>query len=399
MLTIDAVKGVSFDSSLCQQCGACVAVCPVAALSAIVADETTGLSDIRVNHDVCIKCGKCVATCPSNKLETYNDYFETLPQYTYHLMHNSDPAIRRYSSSGGVARTFIVEALRDGLVDGVYTLSRTEKFPYVGGKFWSKENVPHYEDFPNSVYHSVLQCSELYQVRRCRTLMIVGTSCQIRALKVALRNRCEKMICVAIFCKQQKHLGATRFLAKVAGAGKIGSEFKATYRGDGWPGTVTVNGHSILWSRAAQIPFGRRLWSVPGCNVCGDPFGIKAGADISLMDPWEICSPGPEGDTLVTTLTDNGHEFLSSLGEVLVKTPLSYADALPALGLTDIRRKQQLVPFYRGDKCNNRISVAGKLDKWQRGIFGAVMLALPRMPMLFYRIACKIPDPRNIILK
>lgn len=64
--------------------------------------------------------------------------------------------------------------------------------------------------------------------------------------------------------------------------------FKAQYRGIGWPGLVQINNKVLSWHRAAQVPFGRRLWTVPGCNVCGDPFGIEVNSDLSLMDPWKF---------------------------------------------------------------------------------------------------------------
>ncbi|MBP3399890.1 MAG: 4Fe-4S binding protein [Erysipelotrichaceae bacterium] len=47
---------VTINKDLCIACGACVAGCPVEALT---------LEDTAVcNPDVCIDCGACVATCP-----------------------------------------------------------------------------------------------------------------------------------------------------------------------------------------------------------------------------------------------------------------------------------------------------------------------------------------------
>lgn len=83
-------------------------------------------------------------------------------------------------------------------------------------------------------------------------------------------------------------------------------KFRPRYRGDGWPGIVRVDGFELPYSRAAQIPFGKRLWTVPGCGICGDSFGMEAGADITLMDPWTICSHNELGETLVTVHTQKG---------------------------------------------------------------------------------------------
>lgn len=398
MITISPDTGVCFDATRCQQCGACVAVCPVNALSAAVTDHSTGLVGIHVDRKICVRCGKCAAVCPAVRNSSAKGYPERLKFLRYSLSHNSDPTIRREASSGGVVRTLIVEALRSGAVDGVYALGRKDTFPYVEGRFWHAVSPPGYGELPNSVYHPVMQCAGLSRVPRCRRLMIVGTSCQITALREALRGRYEELISVVIFCKQQKHLGATRFISKICGAGSLVPEFKARYRGEGWPGTVTINGHSIPYGRAAQIPFGRRLWSVPGCDICADPFGINAGADLTLMDPWEICKPGNEGDTLVAVISEAGKHLIENL-PMLEHAPLTYEEALPALGLTDIRRKQSLVPYYRGESCTSRIRIAGYLDKIQRRMLGHILLSLPRLPMIVYRAMCKLPDPRNIIIR
>lgn len=398
MITISPEKGVEFHASGCQQCGACVGICPVGALASVVTDYKTGLAYIHVDRSKCISCGRCAAVCPATAASPGPDYLTRLPQLRYRMAHNSDPEVCHRSSSGGAARTIIVEALRSGAVDGVYALGRSDKWPYTGGRFWTAADKPAYDDLPNSVYHTVMACTELARVRRCERLMIVGTSCQIRALRIALKGRYDSLISVVIFCKQQKHYGATRFMAKACGAGKIGDQFRARYRGDGWPGTVSINGHTMTWSRAAQLPFGRRLWSVPGCNICGDPFGLDAGGDLALMDPWEISTPGPGGDTLVTVMTDKGARILDSIRQ-LEQKELSYADVKPALGETDIRRKQALVPYYRGEECSARVKIAGYLDRKSRQMLGAMLLALPRLPMIIYRIICKLPDPRNILLR
>lgn len=42
----------------------------------------------------------------------------------------------------------------------------------------------------------------------------------------------------------------------------------------------------IAWEKAALMPFGKKLWMVPGCNICGNPFGIDV--DITVLDPWNI---------------------------------------------------------------------------------------------------------------
>lgn len=394
---LELVDGhIKYDYGKCQQCGACLSVCPVAALSARRLGN--GLSEIVVDDATCIRCGRCVRVCPAGKESGFNGYFDGVPQRGYAFGYNADDAVRAASSSGGACKTLIIESLRQGLVDGVYTLRKTEEYPHACGEFYTRENIPGYDDIPNSVYHSVMQCRELTRVRRVDRLMIVGTSCQLRALEPALKGKYKTLIKVCIFCKQQKTLDSTRFLAKAMGTRVPENlKFSTRYRGEGWPGIVRVREAALPWNRAAQLPFGRRLWTVPGCNVCGDPFGWEAGADISLMDPWIIRQPNALGETLMVVNTPEGRSLVDSVPSLVVEEK-RYDEIAPALGVRDIKRKQALVPYFRGCKCSMRIKAAGRAEQFQRWCLRGVATLLPRMPIIFYRCLCRLPDLRNIIL-
>lgn len=396
MLAVDSGK-IVFDIDKCQQCGVCEAVCPTEAISLKLRSD--GTDDVVVDHDKCILCRKCVRACPSNVVDDYTDYFSSFPEKKYCLGYSTDEAIRRYSSSGGVCKTLIIETLKGDKVDGVYSLVGTPEYPYAKGRFYTRHNLPEYKEIPNSVYHSVPACREVAEIQKCRRLMIVGTACQLRAIAPLVRTKCEELISVCIFCKQQKTLDSTRFLAKVMGT-EIGSDFKfcATYRGDGWPGIVKVNGSQLKWGRAAQVPFGRRLFTVPGCDICGDSFGTLAGADITLMDPWNIREDNALGETLVILHTLPGSNILHGV-ENLHLDEISYDFAERALSLDDVRYKQLTEPYFRGVGCGEASAAGGRAEVRQRRILRGIVDFLPKMPMLFYRVICKLPDLRNRAIK
>ena len=384
---------ICFDYSHCQQCGICEPVCPKQAITFKQLDD--GTHEVVVDDDKCIRCKRCVVCCPANKHEDYKDYFEDYPLKKYYLGDNIDDQIRNDCSSGGVCKTIIIESLRNGFVDGVYSLKRAGNFPFAEGEFYTKENIPAYEDIPNSVYHSVMACRNIGRIQKCKRLIVVGTSCQLRAMNAALKGRADEIIRVCIFCKQQKTLGSTRFLAKVMGT-EIPENLKffARYRGLGWPGIVRVNESELPWNRAAQIPFGRRLWTVEGCNVCGDPFGTKSGADITLMDPWKIRQENSLGETLVIVHTETGKGLVKEISQLHLERK-TFSEVEPALDLKDVWRKQQLVPFFRGEDCSRVVAKAGRAEQRQRKFLRSIVEALPRMPMVFYRALCKLPDMRN----
>ncbi|CCX68132.1 iron-sulfur cluster-binding protein/coenzyme F420-reducing hydrogenase beta subunit putative [Prevotella sp. CAG:255] len=389
---------IVYDYSWCQQCGICEAVCPKQAISMELRKD--GTNQIMVDNDKCIRCKRCVNICPANKRENYEGYFDKFAGKEYYLGYNTDATVRHECSSGGVCKTIIIESLRNGLADGVYTLRRTDVFPYAEGEFYTKGNIPSYNDIPNSVYHSVMACRNISKIQHCKRLIVVGTSCQLRAMNAALKGKADEIIRICIFCKQQKTLDSTRFLAKIIGTEiPKNLKFSARYRGNGWPGIVRVNESELPWNRAAQIPFGRRLWTVPGCDICGDSFGIKAEADLTLMDPWKIRTPNNLGETLVTVHTETGGKLLKNIDAIGLQKK-TFEDVKAALSLKDVWRKQQTEPFFRGEKCSENIKKAGEAELRQRLAIRKIVDTLPRMPILFYRVVCKFyPDKRNRILK
>ena len=396
MLTLSNQK-ISYIYTLCQQCGICEAVCPKQAISLKLLGN--GTHDVIIDYAKCIRCKRCVACCPANKKEDYKTYFHEVPNKKYFLGYHADNRIRHESSSGGVCKTIIIESLRNEIANGVYSLKRTNTYPFAEGEFYTVKDIPNYKDIPNSVYHSVMACRNIGRIQKCKRLLVVGTSCQLRAMNAALKGKAEEIIKVCIFCKQQKTLESTRFLAKIMGT-KIPEnlKFSTRYRGNGWPGIVRVNESELPWNRAAQIPFGRRLWTVSGCNVCGDPFGTNANADITLMDPWKIRKPNNLGETLIIVHTEKGESLLKQLSSLKLERK-NFEAVEPALDLKDIWRKQQLVPFFCGETCSAKIAKAGKAEQRQRAMLTSIAEKLPRMPIIFYRALCKLPDLRNKILK
>ncbi len=397
MLSIE--KGtIVFHYKFCQQCGICYTICPKRAINLTPIDN--GTHKVTINRELCVLCKKCVSVCPSQRKLTCGDYLSQLQDSTFYLGSNKDEIIRKKSSSGGVCKTLIIESLKRGIVDGVYSLRKINKQPWAEGEFYTKENIPDYEEIPNSIYHSILACKEISKIKKSHSLMIVGTSCQLYAIEKALKGQYEELIKVCIFCKQQKNIKSTLWLAKMMGVKSVDAKNTiTTYRGEGWPGTVKIMEKQTPWEYAAVMPFGRRLWCIPGCDICGDPFGIESGADITLMDPWQISKRNDLGETLICVHTEKGDKLLRNVGSLNIDFK-KYSQIEPALGLNDIWRKRKLVPFFREEKVNPLIEKAGVADIKQRRFLEKALFLLPSVPYLIIRILNKLyPVKRDKILK
>lgn len=102
-----------------------------------------------------------------------------------------------------MCKTLIIESLKNNLADGVYTLRKTGRYPYAEGEFY-EENIPRYDDIPNSVYHSVLACREVKKIQRCERLIVIGTSCQLRAMNTILKGKANEIIRICIFASSRR---------------------------------------------------------------------------------------------------------------------------------------------------------------------------------------------------
>ena len=113
---------------------------------------------------------------------------------------------------------------------------------------------------------------------------------------------------------------------------------------------------------------------------------------------WKIRQENSLGETLVVVHSEAGNSLVKSIPQLHLEEK-AFSEVEPALDLKDVWRKQQLVPFFRGEGCSRVVAKAGRAEQRQRKFLRSIVEALPRMPMVFYRALCKLPDMRNKILK
>lgn len=395
-MLVETAQKITFDLQRCTQCGGCLAACKTGSLK--LSSAPHGLYNISWQEESCNHCLSCIRICPAHCLPEAGFNSSKLDKVLgFFLAFARDPVIRRHASSGGAGRILIKTSLDAALADSAYTLKTTASYPWAAGGFWQKgEDI---FGMPNSMYLPILVMRNLVLKKKQMSLLVVGTPCQLLAAEALVGKKVDRLLKVAIYCKQQKDFRATQYCAGRLNIPTLCNTpekiHRVSYRGDGWPGCVTVNGRRLAYDQAAAVPFGKRLWRVPGCRFCPDAFGLNV--DLSLMDPWGICKENTMGETLVVAWTTQGVELLqAATGELQVEN-ITNEEGLNAINTEDMLRKAALVNYYLGRRVALRTWLAGRGEELQTRLYETLLGHL-KLPPLGHKLIAHAPDLRNIFL-
>ena len=390
MLTIEKSKLI-FSLTRCVQCGACLAACEKGALRAELGKD--GLYTISVDKTKCNMCCSCVRVCPARvlphqgcSLDLWGECLEV------RLGSAKESATRKCASSGGVARTILSIALRERLFEIIYSLRQKKSYPWAEGHFWSEGD--NFRDVPASLYLPILMLENLQCSKKAKSALVIGTTCQLLAAERLLKGKVEQLVKVGIFCKQQKTLALTRFLAKRLGVDEEIESCMVSYRGGTWPGEVCIGGRCLSYEKAAALPYGKRLWRVPGCLFCPNPFG--GGSDLTLSDPWSIRRRGDMGSTIVCVWTRKGQQLFNACEELLYIEDLALDSAKNAVGWEAIKAQQALVEYRIGKKFTLQMACVDWLENSQ-ALFYEKILESISLPEVAYRVVARLPDLARIL--
>jgi coenzyme F420-reducing hydrogenase beta subunit len=395
MLT-ETSKSIIFEPARCTQCGGCLAACKTGSLKAL--PTAHGLFCISWSEEKCNHCLACIRTCPAHHLPLAGfDPAKLEGALDFSLAFARNQQVRKQASSGGAGRILVKKALDSEQVELAYTLKTADAYPWAEGGFWQKgEDIA---NMPNSMYLPILVMKNMKLREKQKSLLVVGTACQLLAAEKLIGKKVEQLYKVAIYCKQQKDFRATEYCARrlklPTGPGTPGEIRDVVYRGEGWPGRMMINRRSLPYEQAAAVPFGKRLWRVPGCRFCHDAFGLNA--DLTLLDPWGIGQKKTLGETLVVTWTAKGAELLQAAAGELQVESLSPEEGRQAINVADMRRKSALVDYYLGRRVNFRTWLAGKGETLQAHLYQTILEAF-RLPTLAHKLIAHAPDLRNLFL-
>lgn len=164
----------------CVGCGACLSACSRNAV--IMQPDALGFLYPVIDQDKCVDCGLCAKSCFNNQMSTYNEPIQTS---VGHAVNTSEQIT---STSGGLASVFMRIVLQNGGV--VYGCSGENACEV---KHIRIEHIDEVEKLKGSKYvqSNMGQIYKNVVADLCadRTVLFIGTPCQVAGLKAYLRGK------------------------------------------------------------------------------------------------------------------------------------------------------------------------------------------------------------------
>jgi coenzyme F420 hydrogenase subunit beta len=316
------------NEGLCLGCGTCAGVCPTDAISMHM---SKGLFVPEINQEKCNNCQLCVRSCPG-----YSVDFEALGAKIFgeepnsktignwiqcYVGHSTNEQLRHYSTSGGMITQLLIFALNNDIIDGAVVTRMNKNNPLEPESFIAR-TAEEIIEASKSKYCPVETNSCLKQILKEEgRFAVVGLPCHIHGVRKAemLFKKLKKRIVlhVGLLCSHTVDFSGTSFLLEKLRIQK-GNVSRIAYRGNGWPGTMSIetkNGAKMDlplfgdWN-AYWSTFSSFFFTPMRCTLCPDQAAELA--DISLGDAWLPELKGEkDGASIIVSRTNEGESLLN----------------------------------------------------------------------------------------
>ncbi len=177
----------------CTGCGACANICPADCIRLV--EDALGVLYPEVDEAKCIDCGACLGSCPANLPSDAHTPFQTWAVFA------GDAQARRTSASGGAAavlyRTVVEQGgavfgtVFDDALRPVFKMagSAGELEPFKGSKYVQSDT--------GRIFRQV---REILKSQPQRTVLFIGTPCQVDGLLRFLRHPYDRLVTVDLVC-------------------------------------------------------------------------------------------------------------------------------------------------------------------------------------------------------
>lgn len=334
----------------CRSCGYCFSICPMNAIE-MAYQEGFYRPEIKVNK--CVQCGKCVKTCPAEHHCTGTGLIGSHKELL--LAHSTNLNIRHNATSGGVINSLVRFLLQRNIVDGVLMSgydpkSRIETSPQLITTKDIRNLEENTRDFA-SRYVLLPVLTGLQNIpKEIKKIAVVGTACQIQALKLGGGNADLDIFTIGITCSGGMSYKATEQYKKLQNMPKS----KMFYRGDGWPGKncLISDGKNKEFDHLGSLferMFSSQIFKNPGCRECKDHFAEQA--EISFCDFWnaEERRTESEGNSCVIVRSKRAEMYFNQMLEA------GFVEEVRTLSETEIAETQMHVLKAKKGNLHNSV--------------------------------------------
>jgi len=269
----------------------------------------------------------------------------------------ADDELRYRGSSGGLVNALALYCIEKGGMRGALHVKARNDIPFLNESSISCDRDALLEG-SGSRYAPASPCDRLHEVEEGHDpVVLIGKPCDIAAAHNAARERPELNnnlgLTIGIFCAGVPSVAASFDLMRHLNSDDPSSVQELRYRGQGWPGNMTVvaskeGGETHRASVSYETGWGdilqkKRQWR---CHVCVDHTGELA--DLSVGDPWyRAVSPGDPGKSLLVVRTRRGQRRLR--------------EAIEAGYVVVERRATSVLPASQQNLLRTRGSLWGRL--------------------------------------
>jgi len=318
---------------LCTGCGTCAGMCPNSSIE--MTRNSNGTYTPILDKEKCNQCGICFNVCPGLfiDIDKYNlEIFNEKPKNFFlgnykncYLGHSLDEKIRWNSSSGGLITMLLIFALQEGIISGALVTRMSRKKPLEPEAFIAKTKKE-IISASGSKYCPVAANVIIKKIRNERgKFAVVGLPCHIHGVRKAElfdTELKEKIVLhLGLFCGHTPNFLGNEFLFKRLNILK-NDIAKITYRGRGWPGSMTIE---LRDGSRMSIPFldyyitlGSPFFVPMRCMLCSDQSNELA--DISFGDAWLPDLKNKQiGESIAVSRTEIGEEILQKAKSKVIK--------------------------------------------------------------------------------
>lgn len=321
------------EEDMCIACGACVAACPDNVIEPTYNQERE-VFEVKVNdYKKCMECRKCDPLCPSievnfpeiiNKESSEQKEISNLgPMLSIHTGYSSEHQHNNISSSGGIIRAFITEAIEHN--KPVICLGKTED----GYNAILAESIQDLSRIPGSIYHSTSFSNCIHLLKTLdRPCLLVAIPCQLEGIsnyihKIEPHLKDNIDLVVGLICGWMYSKHAIQAFTQYKNI-----DYKdvsdVNYRGDDRVGFLK------LFTKKETLKFSRRKFDTINdfidyaasfsrslnrlrCRVCENHINIFS--DLSVGDAW-LKKYRTEKKSIIVCRTKKGESALQHLAHI-----------------------------------------------------------------------------------